>query len=65
MSVLSGFYRASYNIGGKTATFYARRAQMPEVGRKVAIHEYPNSDARYVEDFGKISGKYVLEIEKK
>jgi prophage DNA circulation protein len=63
MSVLSGFYRASYNIGGKTATFYARRAEMPELGRKVAIHEYPNSDARYVEDFGKISGKYVLEIE--
>ncbi|MEY3415165.1 MAG: hypothetical protein RLZZ418_401 [Pseudomonadota bacterium] len=63
MSVLSGFYRASYNIGGKTAIFYARRAEIPELGRKVAIHEYPNSDARYVEDFGKISGKYVLEIE--
>ena len=63
MSVLSGFYRSSYNINGKTITFYARRAEIPELGRKVVVHEYPNSDARYVEDFGKISGKYRLDIE--
>lgn len=63
MSVLSGFYRAGYSIGGKTVRFYARRAEMPELGRRTVVHEYPNSDNRYVEDLGKIAGKYVLDIE--
>jgi prophage DNA circulation protein len=63
MSVLSGFYRASYVINGKRSVFYARRAEIPELGRKVVVHEYPNSDNRYVEDLGKISGKYTLDIQ--
>jgi len=63
MTVLSSFYRASYAIGGKTVRFYARNAEMPELGRKTVVHEYPNSDNRYVEDLGKNSGKYVLDIE--
>ena len=63
MSVLSGFYRASYSNGGKRANFYARRAEIPELGRKTFVHEYPNSPNRYVEDLGKIAGKYTLEIE--
>ena len=63
MTVLSSFYRASYAIGGKTIRFYARNAEMPELGRKTVVHEYPNSDNRYVEDLGKNSGKYVLDIE--
>ena len=63
MSVLSGFYRAGYSIGGKTVRFYARRAEIAELGRRTVVHEYPNSDNRYVEDLGKIAGKYTLEIE--
>jgi len=63
MSVLSGFYRASYKIGGKTARFYARKAEITELGRRTVVHEYPNSDNRYVEDLGKIAGKYALDIE--
>lgn len=63
MTVLSSFYRASYAIGGKTVRFYARNAEMPELGRKTVVHEYPNSDNRYVEDLGKNAGKYVLDIE--
>jgi hypothetical protein len=53
MSVLSGFYRTSYSINGKRASFYARKAGIPEL----------NSDNRYVEDLGKIAGKFALEIE--
>ena len=63
MSVLSGFFRASYSINGKRATFFARRADIPELGRRSTIHNYPNSNNTYVEDQGKISGKYTLEIE--
>ena len=63
MSVESSFYRASYAKNGKTAIFYARKASSTELGRKTVVHEYPNSDNRYVEDLGKISGKYTLEIE--
>lgn len=63
MTVLSSFYRASYAIGGKTVRFYARNAEMPELGRKTVVHEYPNSDNRYVEDLGKNAGEYVLDIE--
>jgi prophage DNA circulation protein len=63
MSVLSGFFRSSYSINGKTAKFYSRRAEMPELGRKTVPHEFPNSSNRYVEDFGKIAGKFKLEIE--
>jgi prophage DNA circulation protein len=63
MSVLSGFYRTSYSINGKRASFYARKAGIPELGRRTVVHEYPNSDNRYVEDLGKIAGKFTLEIE--
>jgi len=63
MTVLSSFYRSSYEIGGKTARFYSRSAEMPRLGRKTVAHEYPNSDNRYVEDLGKNAGEYVLDIE--
>jgi prophage DNA circulation protein len=63
MSILSGFYKASYSIGGKTALFYARSASDDGLGRKTVIHEYPNSSERYVQDLGKKSGIYDFEIE--
>ena len=44
MSVLSGFYRASYSINGKRASFYARKAGIPELGRRTVVHEYPNNE---------------------
>lgn len=62
MSVLSGFYRASYKIGNTSATFYARVCQDPQIGRKTVVHEYPQSDTRYVQDNGKIAGIYTLQV---
>lgn len=63
MTVLNGLYKASYKIGGTTALFYARVCQDPQIGRKIVVHEYPQSDTRYVQDNGKISGIYTLQVE--
>lgn len=63
MTVLNGFYRASYAIGGTTATFYARVTQDPQIGRKTVVHEYPQSSTRFVQDNGKIAGIYTLQVE--
>lgn len=63
MAVLNGFYRASYSIGGTTANFYARVCQEPQIGRKTVVHEYPQSSTRFVQDNGKISGIYTLQVE--
>ena len=63
MSVLSGFFRASYSINGKNAFFYARNVSDSGLGRKTVIHEYPNSSERYVQDMGKKSGIYDFDIE--
>jgi len=63
MSILSGFYRASYSINGKNALFYARNVSDSGLGRKTVIHEYPNSSERYVQDMGKKSGIYDFDIE--
>lgn len=63
MTVLNGLYKASYKIGGTTALFYARVCQDPQIGRKTVVHEYPQSDTRYVQDNGKISGIYTLQVE--
>lgn len=63
MAVLNGFYKASYSIGGTKALFYARVSQEPQIGRKTVVHEYPQSDTRYVQDNGKISGIYTLQVE--
>lgn len=63
MTVLTGFYRASYAIGGTTATFYARVTQDPQIGRKTVVHEYPQSSTRFVQDNGMIAGIYTLQVE--
>jgi len=63
MPVLNGFYNASYSVGGKTARFYARVSQEPQIGRKTVVHEYPQSSTRFVQDNGKISGIYTLQVE--
>ena len=63
MSILSGFFRASYSINGKNAFFYARNVSDSGLGRKTVIHEYPNSSERYVQDMGKKSGIYDFDIE--
>jgi prophage DNA circulation protein len=63
MSVLSGFFKASYSINGKNALFYARNVSDSGLGRKTVIHEYPNSSERYVQDMGKKSGIYDFDIE--
>jgi prophage DNA circulation protein len=63
MTVLNGFYKASYKRGGTTANFYARVSQEPQIGRKTVVHEYPQSSTRYVQDNGKISGIYTLQVE--
>lgn len=63
MAIFTGFYKASYSISGKRVYFYARVCREPAIGRKTIIHEYPQSDTRYVQDNGKISGIYVLEVE--
>jgi len=63
MSILSGFFEASYSINGKNALFYARNVSDSGLGRKTVIHEYPNSSERYVQDMGKKSGIYDFDIE--
>lgn len=63
MAVSNGFFKASYQIGGATAFFYARVCEEPQIGRKVVVHEYPQSSTRYVQDNGLISGIYRLQVE--
>lgn len=41
--------------------FYVRSESMPEAGRRVILHDYPNSDTRYVEDMGKLPSKFQIE----
>ena len=40
--------------------FYGMEASKPELGRKTAVFEYPNTDSRYIEDMGKVRGIYEM-----
>lgn len=40
--------------------FYGMETNLPELGRKTAVFEYPNTDSRYVEDMGKVRGIYEI-----
>lgn len=41
-------------------TFSVRTESQPEGGRKIVLHEYPNSSMRYVEDLGQIPPRFRL-----
>ena len=49
--------RASF----KGVEFEIRNEAITEAGRRVILHEYPNSDERFVEDIGQIPPKFRLE----
>jgi hypothetical protein len=54
MSIISGLKKAS--LGG--AEFLVESISTPNIGRKTVVHEFINSDSRFVEDLGKNSRVY-------
>jgi hypothetical protein len=56
MPVNSNWYAPKLN----GVPFICLEASIPELGRKTAIFDYPNTDSRYVEDMGKVKGVYEI-----
>jgi len=50
-------YAASF----RGVEFLARLESQPEAGRKSVLHEYPNSDQRFVEDLGQVVPVFTLD----
>ncbi len=42
-------------------TFLVRSESLPTGGRKIALHEYPDSDRRFVEDLGEIPPTFTID----
>lgn len=40
--------------------FSVRSEELPSGGRKIALHEFPNSDERFVEDLGEIPPRFTI-----
>src|SRR3989304_6773530 len=40
--------------------FSVRSEDLPSGGRKTALHEFPNSDERFVEDLGEIPQRFTV-----
>ncbi len=49
---------AQASFGG--VVFGVRSEDMPTGGRKTALHDFPNSDERYVEDLGEIPPRFTV-----
>jgi prophage DNA circulation protein len=63
VAINSFWQRAKFSCNGKSSQFFCEVAQKPDLGRKTAIHEFPDSiKSRYVEDTGEKSPIYVLNI---
>jgi prophage DNA circulation protein len=56
MSAINNSYPGSFN----GAEFLINSHSM-DFGRKAIVHEFPNSDARYVEDIGKLNPTFKIE----
>ena len=41
---------------------YVKNEIVPEAGRRIILHDYPNSDTRYVEDQGKLPPKFSMSV---
>lgn len=41
--------------------FFVKSEGMTEAGRRIILHDYPNSDKRYVEDLGEIPPKFKVD----
>jgi len=57
VSRLKNLLRASF----RGVTFSVRSESLTDGGRKVVLHEYPNSSERYVEDLGRIPPKFNVQ----
>lgn len=44
----------------KGVVFSVRSEELPSGGRKTALHEFPNSDERFVEDLGEIPPRFTI-----
>lgn len=44
----------------KGVRFGVRTEELPTGGRKIALHEFPNSDQRFVEDLGEIPQRFTV-----
>lgn len=49
---------AQASIGG--VVFSVRSEELPTGGRKTALHDFPNSDERFVEDLGEIPPRFTI-----
>lgn len=56
MSRLTGLLPASF----KSVAFYVRSEVLTEGGRRIILHDYPNSSERYVEDLGELPPKFTV-----
>lgn len=44
----------------KGVVFSVRSEELPSGGRKIALHEFPNSDERFAEDLGEIPPRFTI-----
>jgi prophage DNA circulation protein len=56
MSRLTGLLPASW----KGITFLVKNEVLAEGGRRIVLHDYPNSDTRFVEDQGELPPKFSI-----
>lgn len=56
MSRLTGLLPASF----KSVAFYVRSEVLTEGGRRIVLHDYPNSSERFVEDLGELPPKFTV-----
>lgn len=56
MTRLNDLLQASF----KGVTFFIRSENMTEGGRRIVLHDYPNSSERYIEDLGQLPEKFSL-----
>lgn len=49
---------AQASLGG--IVFSVRSEELPTGGRKIALHDFPNSDERFVEDLGEIPPRFTV-----
>lgn len=55
------FQRQLLRASFKGVEFEIRSEAITEAGRRIVLHEYPNSDQRFIEDLGQIPPKFRVE----
>lgn len=58
MSRIQNLLQAKY----KNVQFFVRRESVDQLGQKRIIHDYPNTQARYLEPQGTVPSQFTLEI---